>query len=39
LVPRSDQFEGQAQRSKIKVTRDKKAFVGPFGGLRVVYVW
>ena len=24
LVPRSDKFEGQGQRSKVKVTRDKK---------------
>jgi len=24
LVPRSDEFEGQGQRSKVKVTRDKK---------------
>jgi len=40
LVPRSDEFEGQGQRSNVKVTRDKQAaFFGPFGGLRAVYVW
>jgi len=39
LLHRSDEFEGQGQTSKVKVTKDKKtAFYGPFGGLRVVYV-
>ena len=36
LVPRLDEFEGQSQRSKVKVTGDKNAFFGPFGGLRAV---
>ena len=36
LVPRSDEFEGQGQRSRSPGT--KTAFFGPFGGLRVVYV-
>jgi len=40
LVLRSDEFRGQGQRSKVKVTRDKKtAFFGPFCGLSAVYVW
>ena len=40
LVPCSDEFECQGQRSKVKVTMDKKTtFFGPFGGLRAVYVW
>ena len=39
LVPPSDKYEGQGQRSKVMVTRDKKAFFGPFGGLREIYVW
>jgi len=30
LVPRSDEFEGQGQRSKVKVTRDKKTAFRPF---------
>jgi len=37
-VFRSEQFEDEGQRPKVKVTRDKKrTFFGPFGGLRVVY--
>jgi len=36
LVPRSNEFEGQGQRSKIKVTRYKNTIFGPFGGLRAV---
>jgi len=36
FVPRSDDFEGQASGSKVKVTKDKTAFFGPFGGLRAV---
>ena len=39
LVPRSDEFEGQGQWSKVKVTRDKNGIFGPFGGLRAVCVW
>jgi len=42
LVPRWDEFKGQGQRSRVKVSRDKKTtFFGPFGGLRLqaVYVW
>ena len=41
LVPRleSEEFEGQGQKSKVKVTRDKNCIFGPFGGLRAVYVW
>ena len=40
LVPHSDEFEGQGQRSRSQRTkRLKAAFFGPFGGLRVVYVW
>jgi len=39
LVPRLDKFEGQGQRSKVKITRDKKlTFFDPFGGLRAVYI-
>jgi len=34
--PSLDEFEGQAQRSKVKVAKDKN---GSFGGLRAVYVW
>jgi len=30
LVPRSDEFEGQGQRSKVKVARDKKRYFRPF---------
>jgi len=29
LVPRSDEFEGHGQRSKVKVTRDKNGIFGP----------
>jgi len=32
------QFEDQGQRSKVKVTRNKKGIFGHFGSLRVVYV-
>jgi len=32
LVLCSDDFEGQGQRSEVKVTRDKTAFFGPFSG-------
>jgi len=39
LVPRSDEFEGQGQRSTVKVTRDKNGTFGPFDGLREVCVW
>jgi len=39
LVHLSDEFEGQGQKSKVNVIMDKKAFFGPFGGLRAVYVW
>jgi len=39
LIPRSDNFEGQSQRSKVNVTRDKNGIFRPFGGLRAVYVW
>jgi len=39
LVPRSDEFEGQGLKSKVKVTSDKTAFFGPSGSLRSVYVW
>jgi len=35
LVPRSNEFEGHGQRSKVKVTRDKNGIFGPFGGLRI----
>jgi len=28
--PRSDEFEGQGQRSKVKVTRDKDGILRPF---------
>ena len=35
LVPHSDEFEGQGQRSRSPGT----AFFGPFDGLHVVYVW
>jgi len=38
LVPRYDEFEGQGQRSKVKVTRDKNGIFSPFGGLRAFYV-
>ena len=30
---------GQGQKSNVKVTRDKNGILGPFGGLRAVYVW
>ena len=30
LVPRSDEFECQGERSKVKVTRDKKGIFRPF---------
>ena len=36
LVPRSDEFEGQGQRSKVKVTRDKN---GIFAALSAACVW
>ena len=36
FVPRSGDFEGQASRSKVKVTKDKNGIFGPFGGLRAV---
>jgi len=40
LVPSLDEFEAQDQRSKVKVTRDKKRhFFDPFGGLRAVYMY
>jgi len=41
LVLRSDEFECQGQRPKVKVTRQeqKTAFFGPFSDLRAVYVW
>jgi len=39
FVPRSDEFEGQGQKSKVKVTRDKNGIFGPFGGPCAVYVW
>jgi len=38
LVPRLDEFEGQGQRSNVKITI-KNCIFGPIGGLRVVYVW
>jgi len=34
---RLDEFEGQGQRSKVKVTWNNKTLF--FGSLRVVYVW
>ena len=34
-----DEFKGQGQRLKVKVTTNKTAFFGPFRGLRAVYVW
>jgi len=37
LVPRSDEYEGQGQRSRLSGT--KTAFFGSFGGLHAVYVW
>jgi len=37
LVPRSDEFEGQGQRSRSQGS--KTAFSGPFGGMHVVYAW
>ena len=37
LVPRSDEFQFQGQRSKVKITRDKNDIFGPFGGLCAVY--
>ena len=37
LVPRSDKFEGQAQRSRSPGT--KIGIFGHLGGLRAVYVW
>jgi len=37
LVPHSDEFEDQGQRSKVKIIRDKTVFFGSFGGLHVVY--
>jgi len=37
LVPRSNEFEGQGQRSRSP--RTKTAFFGPLGGLRAVYFW
>jgi len=39
LVPRLDKFEGQCERSKVKVTRDKNGIFGPFVGLRAIYVF
>ena len=39
LVPRSDESEGQGQRSKVKVTREKKmasSALRPASGLRLV---
>ena len=36
LIPRSDEFEGQGQKSKVKVTRDKK---GHFSALSASCVW
>ena len=30
FVPRSEEFERQGQRSKVKVTRDKNGIFGPF---------
>jgi len=39
LVPSSEKFEGQGQRSKVEVTRNKNGTFDPFGGLHVVYVW
>jgi len=41
LVHHLGEFEGQGQRSKVKVTKNKNktAFVSKFGGLRAVYVW
>jgi len=36
LVPRSDEFEGRGQGSKVKVTGVKTAFFGPFGSMRAV---
>jgi len=39
LVPGSDEFEGQIQKSNVKVTRDKNGIFCPFGGLRAVYIW
>jgi len=37
LVPRSEEFEGQGQRSRSPGT--KTSFFGPFGSLCAVYVW
>jgi len=37
LVSRSDEFEGQGQRSRSPRTKD--GIFGHFGGLRAVYVW
>jgi len=28
-----------SRSAEVKVTKDKKAFFGPFGGLRAVCVW
>jgi len=39
LVRRSEEFEGQGQRSKIKVHGQKTTFLGPFGGLLAYYIW
>jgi len=41
LDPRSDEFEGRGQRSKVKGQghRDKNGIFGPFRGLCPVYVW
>jgi len=35
LVPRSDEFEGQGQRTNVKVTRDKN---GIFAAISAAYV-
>jgi len=39
FVPRTDEFKGYSQRSKVNVTKDKNGIFGPFGGLRAVYVY
>ena len=41
LVLCSDDFEGQrsGSASKVRVSRDKNGFFGPFGSLRAVCVW
>jgi len=39
FIPRSDECECQGQRSKVRSPATKNGILGPFGGLRAVYVW